>query len=105
MESNNKLKEIDIKNFTCCYFDYIMKNKHFDISNILIDKKSYKNILVHDISYKTLISIRTFRIKFYKIVGFISVDGTRYLVLFVPEKYDAIFNRIRYLISQKSSTI
>ena len=29
-------------------------------------------------------------------------DGTRYLELFGPEKYDAIFDRIRYLISQKS---
>ena len=28
-------------------------------------------------------------------------DGTSYLVLFGPEKYDAIYNRIRYLISQK----
>ena len=29
-------------------------------------------------------------------------DGTNYLVLFRPEKYDAIYNRIRYLISQKT---
>ena len=29
---------------------------------------------------------------------------TKYLVFFVPEKYDAIFNRIRCLISVKSST-
>ena len=27
---------------------------------------------------------------------------TRYLVLLSPEKYDAIYNRIRYLTSQKS---
>ena len=25
-------------------------------------------------------------------------DGTRYLVLLSPEKYNAIYNRIRYLI-------
>ena len=29
-------------------------------------------------------------------------NGTRYLVLFSPEKYDAIYNRIKYIISQKS---
>ena len=29
-------------------------------------------------------------------------DRTRYLVLFGPEKYDTIYNKIRYLISQKS---
>ena len=40
---------------------------------------------------------------FDKVDGFITVyDGTRYLVLFGPEKNDAICNRIRYLISQKS---
>ena len=43
------------------------------------------------------------RIRFDKIDGFIRVyDGTKYLVLFGPEKYDAIYNRIRYLISQRS---
>ena len=29
-------------------------------------------------------------------------DGTRYLTLIGSEKYDAIYNRIRYLISQTS---
>ena len=39
---------------------------------------------------------------FDKVEGFIRVyDGARYLILFGPEKYDAIYNRIRYLISQK----
>ena len=31
-------------------------------------------------------------------------NETRYLVSFGPEKYDDIYNRIRYLISQKSDT-
>ena len=30
-------------------------------------------------------------------------DGTSYLVLFSPEKYNATCNKSRYLISQKSS--
>ena len=41
-------------------------------------------------------------IRFDKANGFIKVcDGTRHL--FGPEKYDSIYNKIRYLISQKSS--
>ena len=37
-------------------------------------------------------------VKLDKIYGFIRVyDGTRYLVLFGTEKYDFIYNRIRYL--------
>ena len=43
------------------------------------------------------------RIRSDKIDGFIRVyDGTRHFVLFSPEKYNAIYNMIRYLISQKN---
>ena len=42
------------------------------------------------------------RIRFDKIDGFIRVnDETKYLVLFGSEKYDSIYNRIRFLISVK----
>ena len=42
-------------------------------------------------------------IRFNKVDELIRIyNGTRYLVLFGPEKNDAIYNRIRYLISQKS---
>ena len=58
--------------------------------------------MIYNISYKTLIGAKPLRIRFDKVDGFVSVyDGTRHLVLFGPEKHDAIFNRIRYLISQK----
>ena len=40
MESNDKLKEIDIKNHTCYYFDNIIKIEDFDIDDILRDEKS-----------------------------------------------------------------
>ena len=47
--------------------------------------------------------LRTLRIRYDEIDGFIRIyDGTRYLTLFGPEKYDVIYNRIRYLMSQKS---
>ena len=49
-----------------------------------------------------MIGAKPLRIRFDKIDGFIKVyDGTRYLVLFVGEKYDFIYNRIRYLIQVK----
>ena len=60
MESNNELKEIDIKNCTCCYFDDVMIVGDFDFNNILLDKKlyenTYENILMYVISYKTVYS-------------------------------------------------
>ena len=59
--------------------------------------------LIDDITYKTLTGAKPLRIRFNKVKGFIRVyDGTRYLVLFGPEKYDAICNSIKCLICQES---
>ena len=49
MESNAEIKEIDIKNRTCHYFDDIIKFEDFNLGNILIDEKSDKNILFYNI--------------------------------------------------------
>ena len=54
-------------------------------------------------SYKNLIGPKLLRIRFIKMEGFITIyDGTRYLTLFGSEEY-VIYNRIRHLISLKSS--
>ena len=42
MESNDELKEIDIKNCTCDYFDDIIETEKFYFDNILIENCSYK---------------------------------------------------------------
>ena len=49
-----------------------------------------------------MIGAKPLCIRFSKADGFIRVyDGTRYVVLFGPEKRDVIYNRIRYFLSQK----
>ena len=58
MDSNDKLKEINIYNRTCYYFDDIIKIEDFNLDKVLIDEKSYENILVYNISYKTLIDAK-----------------------------------------------
>ena len=40
IDSNDELKEIDIKIRTCYYFDDIIKIEDFDIKNTLIDEKT-----------------------------------------------------------------
>ena len=81
MESNYELKEINIKNHTSYYFDDQIKFKDFDLDNILIDEKSYKNILVDYISSKTWIVDKPLCIKFNKVDGCARVyDGNSYLV-------------------------
>ena len=92
----NNLKKISIKNYTCYYFDDKIKIEDFDFDNILLDEKSYESILVHNISYKTLIGAKPLCIRFDKVGGFITVyDRTGYLLLFGLEKHHAIYNRIR----------
>ena len=61
MESNNKLKETDLKNRICHYFDNIIKFKDFDFNNILIDENfiyssiryliGVKNVIIYVISH------------------------------------------------------
>ena len=66
-------------------------------------KKSYKNILIYDVSHKSLIGAKSLRIMFEKVDGLIrDYDGTKYLVLFGLEKYDAIYDRIIYFLRLKS---
>ena len=44
MDSNDELKEFDIKNGTCYYFYDIIKIKDFNLDNVLKDEKSYEYI-------------------------------------------------------------
>ena len=86
----NNLKEINITNGMCSYFNDIIKFEDFDL-DILIYEKSYRNILFYKVLCKTLIGATPLHIRFDKAEGFVRVyDGTRYFVLLSPEKYDAV---------------
>ena len=52
MESNNKLRELQIENRKFYFFNDIIKIEDFNFNNILINEKSKENILVYDISQK-----------------------------------------------------
>ena len=79
----------------------VIKIEDFDINDILIDEKRYKNVLVYNILYTSLIDSKPLYIRFNKIDGFISVyDGTRYLLLFGSEIYYYIYNRVRLHLQQ-----
>ena len=76
---NNEFRKVRIKNCACYYFHDIIKLEDFDLDNILIDEKSNKNILIYDISYKSLIGPNALQIRFDKIDERIRIyDGTRY---------------------------
>ena len=51
-----------------------MKIEDFDFDNILLNEKSYENILIYDVLYKTLIGVKTLRIMLDKVDEFIRDD-------------------------------
>ena len=100
------LKNTTIKN------DDIMEVDDINVDRILLDEKSFKNILVYNILYKKFMDTKPLRIRFNKVDGIIKIyDGIRYLELSNSynevfykidcRNYNAIFDRINYLISEK----
>ena len=76
----NEFKKVRIKNRTYYYFDDTIKLEDSHLDNILMDKKSHENILICNISYKTLIDPKPLPIRFDQIDRFIRIyDGIRYL--------------------------
>ena len=90
----------------CYYFDGIMRDIDIYSSDILLDEKSYKtyrNILIYDISYRNVMGSTPLRIRFDKIDGFIEIyDGIKYLAISDHSWFDKIGDSIKYLISEKS---
>ena len=68
MDSNDELKEIDLKIVRVIIISKTIKIENFNLGNILIDQKSYENILVYNISDKNLIP-KPLRIRIDKIDG------------------------------------
>ena len=72
------VKKVCIENRTCYYFDCMTKLEDFDLDNLFIDEKSYENIFIYSISYKTLTDSKYLCFRFGKTAGFIRLcDGTR----------------------------
>ena len=71
------MEKISIEICTCYYFDDMLKIEDLDFDSILLDEKSDENILIYNISYKTLTGTKPSRMRFDKVHGLIRVsDGT-----------------------------
>ena len=99
MKSKDKLKEIDIKNRTCYYFDGIIEDADIYFSDFSLDEKLYEKNSVSDIPHKTSTGLKSLHIRFDKINGFIRVCGDefRHLVLFDYEFFEKIVTRLNIL--------
>ena len=51
---SNKVKDIDIRNRKYYFSNDIINIKNFDLNDIKIDEKSYKDILFYYIGYVTI---------------------------------------------------
>ena len=72
------IKQINIKNNTYYFFNYVINIKNFNSSLLKIDKKLYKNIGIYYIGYITIKSISDYESinsvnRLYFIIG--EVDG------------------------------
>ena len=102
MENEDELKEINIKNCACYYFDDAVQDININFCDILLDGKLYENISVHDISCKTF-RPKPLRISFYKTEDFKMVLDVKNkcLFLYAYELFEKICDKIKYLISKK----
>ena len=66
-------KETPLKKGVGYYFDSTTKFEDFDFNDILPNENSHEDILIYNISYKTLIGGEPLRIRFDKIEGFIRI--------------------------------
>ena len=57
MESNNEFKEINTENRTCYYFDDMTNINDLDLEHILLDEKTYENILIYNTKLHMIVSL------------------------------------------------
>ena len=100
MKGKNELKEIHIKIRTPYYFDDIINGT--SINFILLDKKSYENISVYNILYKTPTGPKPLRIRFDKIDFLYPLNELAFLnlelisLLFVKPSFSYFYLRIYF---------
>ena len=109
IERKDELKEIDLKNRTCYYFDDIIRvwkrDTAIDFNRISLDENLYKekceNILIYDISYKVSTGAKPLRIRCDEIDGPIKIhNGIRYLMLFDCGWFKKNCDKIEYRMSE-----
>ena len=57
----------------CYCFDVAIDIEDFDFDNILLDKKSYENIFIYEVSYKTVIASKPLHIISHKVGGLLEI--------------------------------
>ena len=104
-------KQINIKNRTYYFFNDLINIKEFDPSQLKIDKKSYKNIVIYYIGYITIKNINDYEnittvnplyLIIAEVDGYIEENNRNKYVTFASkkglEKYINLWDEIKYHI-------
>ena len=119
-----RVKQIDIKNRTYCFYNDMINIKKFDSNLLKIDKKSHKDIGIYNIgyirikkidNYENIYSVNPLYLTIDHASGYIEEEGVnKYLVFNSTElhsadenklllkKYNNVFNGIRNKIKKIS---
>ena len=100
------VQELNIKNQTYYFFNYIIDIKKFQSNLLKIDKKPYKGIDIYYIGYimikkfdndhKNIHGVNPLYLIFQSVTGhFEEKNGEKYLILDSTEKYDEVFSAIK----------
>ena len=114
MKIINKVKDIDVKNRTYCFFNDIINIKKFDSNDIKINENSYKDIFIYYIGYVMIKDSKYVKINsenplyliFRKVNGYFEeINGNKYLTLAPTneskekiKKYKELRNKIRDVV-------
>ena len=114
------VKQIDIKNRTYYFYNYMINIKKFDSNVLKIDKKSYKNIGIYNIGYITIkkiddcennYSVNPLYLNIAHANEYIEEKGVNKYLIFdstdenkeLLKKYNDVWNGIRNKIKEVSS--
>ena len=109
-------KEINIKNYTYYFYNYIVELKTFDSNDLKLDKKTYKGLDIYNIGYVTKISdfydvnsVNALYLRIDNASGYIKeINKDKYLIFNdtdknkeLLEKYDNVFSGIMSKIKNR----
>ena len=114
-----EVKQINIKNWTCSFYNDMINIKNFELNLLKIDRKSYKNIGIYNIGYITIkkiddyeniYSVNTLYLTITHASGYIEEKGVNKYLVFdstdenkeLLKKYNDVFNGIRNKIKKIS---
>ena len=99
------IKELNVKNQTCYFFNDMINKQNFQSNLLKIDKKPYKDFDIYYIGYitikkigncKNIHSVNPLYLMIPSVTGYLTEkNGEKYLILDAIERYEEVFSGIK----------